>query len=208
MGAGHVYSGHVGNSFYVTAAINADSRQAFFFFSKRFLLTLAQLDCVRLTRQSRVSVGGASLAGMTSVFSTCTQTARPAEAPIKLDSHVADVNAVAWCPSDTTTLLSCSDDATIRIWSASKTIRSNACDVCDRRTRQRELRDVPGFDIVGRVSTEPTGSGMSQASTRGAFRFGAPNLQSTVVSRGVLQPGWPVPRLTHVEDKYLALKLV
>ncbi|XP_012676440.2 denticleless protein homolog [Clupea harengus] len=40
----------------------------------------------------------------------------PTQAPMMLQGHSQEVTSVAWCPTDFTKIVSCSDDNTIRIW--------------------------------------------------------------------------------------------
>jgi len=35
---------------------------------------------------------------------------------VAYESHTQDVNSVAWCPSESGLLASCSDDGTIKLW--------------------------------------------------------------------------------------------
>ena len=44
------------------------------------------------------------------------QVARPDKGPMMYEGHAGEVNSVVFCPSDPLKLISCSDDASLRIW--------------------------------------------------------------------------------------------
>lgn len=51
---------------------------------------------------------------------SCMQVDKPYAKPYVLCGHDREVTAVAWCPTDSHSIATCGDDATVKLWSVQR----------------------------------------------------------------------------------------
>ncbi|KAK9119795.1 hypothetical protein Scep_017888 [Stephania cephalantha] len=88
------------------------------------------------------------------------QVKRPQEGPLRLEGHEGEVTAVAWCPSETGKLATCSDDFTVRIWNTQN--RSFTCTTSPSSVRRRVMA-TPGINCRKLFADEEQDTNPSKA---------------------------------------------